>query len=202
MAGKSPTVKELQEQVDILKEEVAELKGIIRVVKEQGRRLDSKMETRIKREKEVRKILEIESRNRKGAGTVVRELLDKTDTVEDYLLDNTKRIENVLSGLKTHREYLIKLNKKAFTVTPRELMTAELGVMNNTLGILSLNGLKVSQGLLHKIKKLDIDVRDEDSKMSDLKKRKIEIDERYDEEVSKFDIEKVFSNMKIIPGYR
>ncbi|HEQ78736.1 MAG TPA: hypothetical protein ENN76_00555 [Euryarchaeota archaeon] len=190
------------ERIEALEYEVRMLRESVNDWKQQSRSLVNKLETRVRREKEIRRILEVDSRNKKGAETVIHAMMTRMDELEDYLLTNTKRIENVLSGLKTHREYLIKLNKKAFTVTPRELMKAELGVMNNTLGILSLNGIKVSQGLLKDIRKLEEDLDSDESKFSDLQKRKNEVEVRFNEEVGKHDIEKIFSKKKEIYGYR
>ena len=93
LMAKGPTVKELSERFEELEEEIRELRGTIRDLKAENKKLQGKMDTRIRREKEVRRILEIDSRNRKGAGTVVRELTDRTNELEEYLLSNTKRIE-------------------------------------------------------------------------------------------------------------
>ncbi len=195
-------LRKLQDRIDNLEYEHKQMKEQVRDLKKENRSISNKLETRIKREKELRQILQVVSRNRKGEKTVIRELLDKTDSNEEYLLNTTKRVENALSAIKTHREYIIKLNKRVFTATPREIMMAELGVMNNTLGILSLNGIKVSQSLIKDINNLEEDLEDEKAKVGELTKKKEELQERFQQEIEKYDLSSIFSKKKEIYGYR
>jgi hypothetical protein len=121
--------------------------------------------------------------------------------MEEYLLSTSGRIDNILNALKTHRQFLLRINRKVFRADAKRKIKMELDIMMNTLSILAMNGVDVDNAISRDIKKLSESVDNEKIELSELKKRKERIDDRFKVELKRFDLESLYSKRKILPGY-
>lgn len=165
------------------------------------RSLERKLETRIKREGIMMDALKITSRTKKGEGGIMNELNDAVLRLEEYLLRTSERIDNILSALKSHRDFLVKMNRRLNKIGTRETMMLELDIMRNTLWILGMNGVDIDVSLVKEIESLRKDAEEESAQVQDLTERKDSIDRKFDDELKRVDVEKISRKGKDIPGY-
>ncbi len=138
---------------------------------------------------------------KRGDRGVVRELQDSVVRLEDYLLKTADRIENILSALKQHRELLVTVNKRVLDVGTKDRIRLELDVMKNTLSILALNGVDFDATLVKDIDELKKKLRASED-LAGLERAKASLDEKFDGELKKYDLETLWARKKEIPGYR
>lgn len=169
--------------------------------KRKMRSLERKLETRIRREGVVMDALRITSRTKKGEAGLMGELNDAVMRLEEYLLRTSERIDNILSALRSHRDFLVKINRRLNKIGTREKMMLELDIMRNTIWILGMNGVKIDNSLVKEIDSLREDADKDSEKALDLKKRKEFIDRKFDDELKRVDLEKVSRRSGDIPGY-
>lgn len=165
------------------------------------RSLERKLETRIKREGIMMDALKITSRTKKGEGGIMNELNEAVLRLEEYLLRTSERIDNILSALKSHRDFLVKMNRRLNRIGTRERMMMELDIMRNTLWILGMNGVDVDVSLVKEIELLRKDAEEDSAQVKELTERKESIDEKFDNELKRVDIDKISRKGKDIPGY-
>jgi hypothetical protein len=165
------------------------------------RSLERKLETRIKREGIMMDALKITSRTKKGEGGIMNELNSAVLRLEEYLLRTSERIDNILSALKSHRDFLVKMNRRLNKIGTRERMMLELDIMRNTLWILGMNGVNIDVSLVKEIESLRKDAEEDSAKATELTERKDSIDKKFDDELKRVDIEKISRKGKDIPGY-
>ncbi|MCK5310009.1 MAG: hypothetical protein KAJ64_05120, partial [Thermoplasmata archaeon] len=120
-----PTLKSLQKTLEKLEKENTKLKEDIKTLKDTGREqkkqlksLEGKMDTRAKREEVIMATLDISTRTKKGQRSAISDLNRSLIKTDEHLLKQGKRMENVLSAIKNHREYLIRLNKRVYKEDP------------------------------------------------------------------------------------
>jgi len=121
--------------------------------------------------------------------------------MEEYLLNTSNRIDNILGALKTHKEFLMRINKKVFKADAKRKMRMELDIMKNTLSILVINGIDFDSTILKEIEKIKDSLEDEKVAFSELKKRKEKLDHKFNTELKRFDLGSIYSKRKILPGY-
>ena len=204
-----PTLKSFQRTMEKLERENTKLKDEIKGLKETGREqkkllksLEGKMDTRVKREEVVMSTLDISTRAKKGQRSAVSDLNSSLIKTDDHLLKLSKRMENVLSAIKNHREYLIRLNKRVYKEDPVKLIDMELDVMCNTLNVMALSGFSIDKGLFNDVKKIRKVMEKKDMELSKLKKRMSTFTRKFDDEMERFDMESIYKKAEHIPGYR
>ncbi len=206
---KEPTVKELQIQLDRLKAQNERLKekldSISKTSGAQQKQIASllgKMETRTKREDIIMTALELKPKSRKGDKGAIGRVSQSLLTTDEHVLSMGKRVENMLSALKNHREYLIRLNKKVYKVDPKEKIKLELGIMNNTLSIMALSGFDINKALFGDMRGIHKMMEKEDADLAKVQKRMAGFKRKFEEEMQRFDLDSIFKKSDHIPGYR
>ncbi len=202
LKGLQRTMEKFERQNAKLKEEIKTLKDTSREQKKQLKSLESKMETRTKREEVVMSTLDINSRTKKGHRSAVSDLNSSLIKTDEHLLKLSKRMENVLSAIKNHREYLIRLNKRVYKEDPVKLIDMELDVMCNTLNVMALSGFGIDKGLFNDVKKIRKLMDKKDIELSKIKKRMSTFTRKFDDEMERFDFESIYKKAEHIPGYR
>ena len=204
-----PTLKSLQRTLEKLERENTKLKEEVKTLKDTGREqkkqlksLEGKMETRTKREEVVMAALDISNRTKKGQRNSIIDLNRSLIKTDEHLLKLGKRMENVLSAIKNHREYLIRLNKRVYKEDPVKLIDMELDVMCNTLNVMALSGFSIDKGLFNDVKKIRKLMDKKDFELSKVKKRMSTFTRKFDDEMERFDFESIYKKAEHIPGYR
>jgi len=169
--------------------------------KKRTRSLEKRLETRTRREGVIMDALRITSRTKKGEGGLVEDLNEALIRLEEYMLRTSERIDNILSALKSHRDFLMKMNSRLNKTGTKEKILLELDIMRNTLWILGLNGVKVDASLVKDIEALKRDAEEDSAQANELRTRKDSIDKKFDDELKRVDLEKVSFRVEDIPGY-
>lgn len=157
-------------------------------------------EAQARRGRAVAEALQIGEHPRPGERGVVRDLQDSIVRLEDFLLKTAERIENILTALKQHREFLMTMNKRILDVGTKDRIRLELDVMKNTLSILTLNGVEFDASLVKDIAGLRDSLATARS-LEELERAKASLDKKFDGELKKFDLDAIWSRKKEIPGY-
>ncbi|UCD92396.1 MAG: hypothetical protein JSV43_00215 [Methanobacteriota archaeon] len=194
-------IKEVEKSVKKVEETVAKLSKKVGEQKTETKKLTKKMETRVKRESIVMEAMGMSSRTKKGDRAILGDLNDSIIKLEEYLLRTSERIDNILNALKSHREFLVKMNKKVYKIGMRERIGMELDIMKNTLTIMAMGGVKVDESILKDIKKLKKASNDPKTSPTDLKKKKDKLDKKFGDELGRYDLENIWKKRKDIPGY-
>lgn len=147
-----------------------------------------------RRQDTIVRALALGERSKKGDRGVIQDLQESIVRLEDYLLKTAERIENILSALKQHREFLVSVNKRVLDLGTKDRIRLELDVMKNTLSILSLNGMEFDGSVVKEIDRLRASVREAED-LEVLEQSKTELDK-------KFDLDAIWARKKEIPGYR
>ncbi|MEE8182587.1 MAG: hypothetical protein V3T94_00365 [Thermoplasmata archaeon] len=200
MTGSGDASK-LQGRLDKVERRLKSIQKRLAEEKKRTRALERKLETRIKREMIMMDALRVTSRTKKGETGLVGELNGAVMRLEEYLLRTSERIDNILSAMKSHRDFLVKMNRKLNKIGTRERMVLELDIMRNTLWILGMNRVKIDIALVKEIETLRKDAGEDTLKVTDLKERKGSIDKKFDDELRRVDLEKISHKTADIPGY-
>lgn len=200
MTGSGDASK-LQGRLDKVERRLKSIQKQLAEEKKKTRALERKLETRIKREGIMMDALRITSRTKKGEGGLMGDLNGAVMRLEEYLLRTSERIDNILNALKSHRDFLVKMNRKLNKMGTRERMVLELDIMRNTLWILGMNGVKIDLALVKEIETLRNDAGEDSTMVIDLKERKGSIDKKFDDELRRVDLEKISHRTADIPGY-
>lgn len=206
---KDPSPDALQRELARLKEQNARLKkdltNITKASKVQLKRiasLEGKMETRLKREDILMAALGLRPQAKKGEKGAIGDITQSILKVDEHILSMGKRMENMLSALKNHREYLIRLNKKVYKVDPVKRIEMEIEIMSNTLSIMALSGFDINKSLFGEMKRVNKMLEKEDADLSKIQKRMATVKRKFDEDMERFDFESIFRKSDHIPGYR
>lgn len=194
-------LKKLETSFKKLESDVSKVSEKMRREKKETRKLARKMETRIRREEIVMDALGMSTRTRKGDKAGLGKLNDSILKLEEYLLRTSERIENILTSLKNHREFLVRMNRKVYKVDTRERIRMELDIMKNTLAILVMGGVSFDGALLKEIKKLKTASDDPSVSPADLRKSKDKLDKKFGSELDRYDLDTIWKKKKDIPGY-
>jgi hypothetical protein len=200
MAGSKETSR-LQNRLDKVERRLKSVQKQLSDEKKKTRSLEKKLETRIKREGIMMEALRITSRTKKGEGGLADDLNDSVMRLEEYLLRTSERIDNILNALKSHRDFLVKMNRRLDRIGTRERMVLELDIMRNTLWILGMNGVKIDAALVKDIEALRKDADEDTAKVIELRERKDSIDRKFDDELKRVDLDKISHKTGDIPGY-
>jgi hypothetical protein len=208
--GKAPSsLNALQRELVSLKKQNTSLKNdianITKTSKAQFKRiasLEGKMETRLKREDLLMAALGLRPQAKKGEKGAIGDLTQSILKVDEHILSMGKRIENMLSALKNHREYLIRLNKKVYKIDPVKQIQMEIALKRNTLHIMALSGFDINKSLFEEMKRVTKMLEKEDADLSKIQKRMATIKRKFDEDMERFDFESIFRKSDHIPGYR
>lgn len=194
-------ISKIEKSVKKVEETLSNLSKKVGEQKKETKKLTSKMETRVKRESIMMEAMGMSSRTKKGDRAILGELNDSIIKLEEYLLRTSERIENILNALKSHREFLVKMNKRVYKVGMRERIGMELDIMKNTLTIMAIGGVKLDESLFHDVRELRAASNNPKVSSTDLKKRKGDLDKKFGDELGRYDLEKIWKKKKDIPGY-
>lgn len=194
-------ISKIEKSVKKVEETLSNLSKKVGEQKKETKKLTSKMETRVKRESVMMEAMGMSSRTKKGDRAILGELNDSIIKLEEYLLRTSERIENILNALKSHREFLVKMNKRVYKVGMRERIGMELDIMKNTLTIMAIGGVKLDESLFHDVQEVRAASNNPKVSSTDLKKRKGDLDKKFGDELGRYDLEKIWKKKKDIPGY-
>jgi hypothetical protein len=207
--AKEPTLKELQRQLDTLKKQNEKqgkkLDEVTKKSRDQQKQiagLNRGIDAMGKREEILLAALEIKPKSKKGDTGAIGRLNQSLLTTDEHILSMGKRIENMLTALKNHREYLIRLNKKVYKVDPIKKIEMELAIINNTLLIMGLSGFDINRALFGDMKGIQKMMAKEDADLAKVQKRMAGFRKKYEDEMQRFDVESIFKKSVHIPGYR
>ncbi len=174
-----------------------------RLVQSEARLRTLARSARIQRrgQEKIASVLRADERESRRDRAVLRELQGSVVRLEEYLLKTAERIENILSALKEHREFMVKVNKRLLDLGTKDRIRLELDVMKNTLSILSLNGIEFDGSLVKDIDALRATIR-EATDLEQLERAKADLDKKFSGELKKFDLDAIWTRKKEIPGYR
>lgn len=197
----SSRLKKLERSFKKLESKLSKVSQKVESEKKEARKLARKMDTRIRREDIVMDALGMSTRTRKGDKASLGKLNDSIVKLEEYLLRTSERIDNILTSLKNHREFLVRMNRKVYKVDTRERIRMELDIMKNTLAILAMGGVSFDNALLKEINKLKTASDDPSISPADLRKSKDKLDKRFGTELDRYDLDTIWKKKKDIPGY-
>jgi predicted nucleic acid-binding Zn-ribbon protein len=194
-------ISRLQSRLESVERRLKSIQKQLAEEKKKTRSLEGKLETRIRREGIVMDAIGITSRTKKGDRGLMGELNGAVLRLEEYLLRTSERIDNILSALKSHRGFLVKMNQRLNQTGSRERMVLELDIMRNTLWILGMNGVRIDIALVKDIETLRADAEQDSAQVSDLRERKDSLDRKFDDELKRVDLGKISHRTRDIPGY-
>jgi len=145
--------------------------------------------------------LGLSSQSRKGDRGILDDFSASLLHLDEFLLRNSERIENIFVTLKNHRTMLARLNDMFFKLNEKAKIKIELGVMKNTLSILALSGNEMDVTIAKEIKALEESLETPKVDLNELRKSKNRLDKKFDSELKRFDLEALFTKRKDIPGY-
>ena len=186
---------------DPIRDEVVLLKKRIKEQDKRIKSLESKMETRMRREKLFMKALGINNRTKPEQVVPVAQAARSILALEDTFLEMQKRIGSVLKALKTHRESIVRLNKRVYREDSRNNIRMELHIMKNTLAIMAMNGMAYDSSIFEEIEALE-EMLDKKKDLAAIKKEKKRLDGKYRDEMKRYDIKSIHEKKAHIPGYR
>jgi hypothetical protein len=158
------------------------------------------IQMRARREEIIMAALGLDAMSRKGERGDLGALESSILKIEDYLLKTTGRIETILKILEGHRESLEKIRKLNREET-RDFIKMELDIMKNTLTILAMAGIEFDTDLVAGIDELKKKLDEGKVKVNDLRRRKGELDKRFQEEMKRYNLETLYQRKTKIPGY-
>lgn len=199
---KDARLESLKNENSKMKKELAALRKSLSAQAKGIASLEKKLETRIKREEIMMAALDLRPQSRKGEKGAVGSLAESVLKVDEAVLSMGKRMENMLSALKNHREYLIRLNKKVYRVDPVKRIEMQIEIMKATLSIMALSGFDINKSLFSEMKKVNKMLAKEDADIAKVHKRMATVKRKFDEEMERFDYESIFKKSDNIPGYR
>ncbi len=203
-----PTLKSLSNQLNRMEKKIVKQEDTIKTLKESNREankkissMEKKLDTRIKREEVIMDALSLNSRSKKGSKGVVGEFNSSILKVEEYLLNTGNRIDNILSAVKNHREYLVKLNKRVYKEHSREMIEIRVDIISNSLTLMMVNGFDFDKSLIKDVEKLKKMMEKKDSELSKIRKKMNTLDKKYEEELERFDFKSIYEKKQDLPGY-
>ena len=191
----------MEKKMELQENQIKELKVTNRESKKKISGLETKLETRIKREDLIMGTLGLNSRSQKGGKSEIRELNSSILTVEQYLLNTGNRIDNILSAIKNHREFLVKLNKRVYKVNTKEIIELQVDIISNSLTIMMLTGFDFDKSLLRDVDKLKKMMEAKEFELGKVKKKMTSLDKKFEEELERFDFKSIYNKKQDIPGY-
>jgi chromosome segregation ATPase len=197
----SSRLKKLEKSFKKLESNLSKVSEKVKKENKDSKKLARKMETRIRREDIIMDALGMSTRTKKGDKAGLGKLNDSIVKLEEYLLRTSERIDNILTSLKNHREFLVRMNRKVYKVDTRERIGMELDIMKNTLTILTMGGVRFDESLLKEINKLKAASDDPSVSPADLRKSKDKLDKKFGHELDRYDLETIWKKRKDIPGY-
>ncbi len=191
----------LDRNLEKLGQNVKDLKDESRANNKRLKSLEAKLETRIKREDLIMDTLGLNSRSKKGGKSKIRELNSSLIKSQEYLLNTGNRIDNILSAIKNHREFLVKLNRRVYKVNAKEIIELQIDVISNSLTVMMLTGFDFDKSLLRDVDKLKKMLEAKEFELAKVKKKMNSLDKKFEEELERFDFKSIYEKKQDIPGY-
>jgi len=191
----------MSREKDAIEEEILLLKRRLKEQERQIKSLNSRMDTRTKREKMFMKSLGINNRTKPEDVFPVTHSVKSLLALEETFIDMQKKLGIVLRAIKTHRESILRLKRRLYTEEARKDIEMELNIMRNTLAIMSMNGMAYSTRIIDQIKEIE-EMLENKKDLKDVKKNMAVLRKKYSEEIERYDIEKIHEKKAHLPGYR
>ena len=191
----------LDKSLEKLVQNVRDMKDENRTNNKRLKSLETKLETRIKREELVMDTLGLNSRSKKGGKSEIRELNSSLIKSQEYLLNTGNRIDNILSAIKNHREFLVKLNRRVYKTNAREIIELQVDIISNSLTIMMLTGFDFDKSLIRDVDKLKKMMEAKEFELGKVKKKMTSLDKKFEEELERFDFKSIYEKKQNIPGY-
>jgi len=191
----------MSREKDAIEEEILLLKRRLKEQERQIKSLNSRMDTRTKREKMFMKSLGINNRTKPEDVFPVTHSVKSLLALEETFIDMQKKLGIVLRAIKTHRESILRLKRRLYTEEARKDIEMELNIMRNTLAIMSMNGMAYSTRIIEQIKEIE-EMLENKKDLKDVKKNMAVLRKKYSEEIERYDIEKIHEKKAHLPGYR
>ncbi len=203
-----PKKKPRKNKLDSLEKSIRHMTSQIEEIEKRIKREDTALSIistslakRIERESLFLNALGLSDGANKGEKGFLNEISESILHLEEYLLKNSERVDNILVTLKNHREMLIKMNERFFRQGERNKIKTDLNVMKNTLSIMALAGIELDVSLLKDLKALQTSVEATNTDLEEIKKSKVRLDKKLDGELKRFDLDSLYLKKKDIPGY-
>lgn len=184
-----------------MQEEILLLKRRLKEQERQIKSLNSRMDTRTKRERMFMKSLGINNRTKAEDVFPVAHSVKSLLALEETFIDMQKKLGIVLRAIKTHRESILRLKRRLYTDEARKSIEMELNIMRNTLAIMAMNGVAYSTRIIDQIKEVE-EMLEDKKDLKDIKKKMAVLRKKYSEEMERYDIEKIHERKAHLPGYR
>ena len=200
--------KSRQSKLSLFEKSLQQLKSRIELIEQRMKReevalriISGGLAKRIERETLMFEALGLNDRSKKGERGYLGEISESVLHLDEYLLRNSERIDNILATLKNHREMLMKMNERFFKHGERSRMQTDLNVMKNTLSIMALAGIELDTSLLKDLKALQASLESTSVDLVEVKKSKDRLDKKLDGELRRYDLDALYLKRKDIPGY-
>lgn len=165
------------------------------------RDLAGEMEFRRETERILTGALGLESDAKVGDRGTLEDMDDSILRLEDYLLALGERVQRMLTMLQDHRELLDDVQKSVLGQGRRDRMRLELDIMMNSISILAMAGIEIDPSIPAELDELRKSVLDGGVELEGLREKKKELNRRLEGEIKRYDLDKLFSRRKNIPGY-
>ena len=191
----------LDKSLEKISQNVKDMKDENRANNKRLKSLETKLETRIKREELIMDTLGLNSHSKKGGKSEIRELNSSLIKSQEYLLNTGNRIDNILSAIKNHREFLVKLNRRVYKVNAREIIELQVDIISNSLTVMMLTGFDFDKSLIRDVDKLKKMMEAKEFELGKVKKKMTSLDKKFEEELERFDFKSIYEKKQDIPGY-
>lgn len=145
--------------------------------------------------------LGLDSEAKVGDRGTLEDMDDSILRLEDYLLALGERVQRMLTMLQDHRELLDDVQKSVLGQGRRDRMRLELDIMMNSISILAMAGIEIDPSIPAELDELRKSVLDGGVELEGLREKKKELNRRLEGEIKRYDLDKLFSRRKNIPGY-
>ncbi len=191
----------LEKSMNRLTLQIEEIEGRMKREETALRVISTSLAKRIERENLFLNALGLSDGSKREEKGYLNEISESILHLEEYLLKNSERVDNILVTLKNHREMLIKMNERFFKQGERNKIRTDLNVMKNTLSIMALAGIELDVTLLKDLKALQASVEATNADLEEIRKSKNRLDKKLDGELKRFDLDSLYLKKKDIPGY-
>ncbi len=163
--------------------------------------LSEQMQSRRERERLLTEALGLKSDAKVGDRGTLDDMDDSILRLEDYLLALGERVQKILSMLQDHRELLDDVQRSVLGKGRRDRMRLELDIMMNSISILAMAGIEIDPSIPAELDELRKAVLDTGEELEKLRRKKRDLNRRLEEGIKRYDLDKLFSKRKQIPGY-
>ncbi len=199
---------EVAERIYALEKDLNRLEGrleklLLKLEKQDStlRELSKEKESRDKAEAVLRAALGLGADAAVGDRGTLDDMDDSILRLEDYLLALGERVQKMLTMLQDHKELLDDVQRSVLGKGRRDRMRLELDIMMNSISILAMAGIEIDPSIPAELDELRRSVLDSKEEIEGLRRRQRELNRRLEGDIKKYDLDKLYSRRKQIPGY-